>query len=338
MKRTLLFLILVVALAALPFAAACAAEEPAAPAQPARTDILIGGSGPGGAFYPLSCGVMTVVNENVPGVRATAIAVGATANFRQMLQGGEMAVALHEISFAEGAYRGGTEQFADANPQLRWLVTCHGNWSFFITLDSDIKTLYDVEGKSIAVGGPESADPPIAYSIFSSLGLEKDVDYKAVLLDGHEAVDAMIDGRVDVVFTTGGRSCPAVAEVDAAKTVYFLSFPEDKWDVMLADLEAGGIGQQRGMVPADLYNGLDSDYDTLVSLCALFTTENQDEDLIYKVTKAVWENMETIILAHPAGAEWSLDNVKQGMKIPIHPGALKYYQEIGVLTEDPFKG
>jgi len=338
MKRTLLFLSLIVALAALPFAAACASAEPAAPAQPARVDILIGGSGPGGAFYPLSCGVMTAVNENVPGVRATAIAVGATANFRQMLQGGEMAIALHEISFAEGAYRGGTEQFEEANPQLRWLVTCHGNWSFFITLDPDIKTLYDVEGKSIAVGGPESADPPIAYSIFSSLGLEKDVDYKAVLLDGHEAVDAMIDGRVDIVFTTGGRSCPAVAEVDAAKTVYFLSFPEDKWDAIMADLEAGGIGQQRGMVPADLYNGLDSDYDTLVSLCALFTTENQGEDLIYKVTKAVWENMETIILAHPAGAEWSLDNAKQGMKIPVHPGALKYYQEIGVLTEDPFKG
>ncbi len=338
MKRTLLFLSLIVVLAALPFAAACAPKEPAAPAAPERVDILIGGSGPGGAFYPLSCGVMTVINEHVSGVRATAIAVGATANFRQMLQGGEMAIALHEISFAEGAYRGGTEQFPDPNPQLRWLVTCHGNWSFFITLDPDIKTLYDVEGKSIAVGGPESADPPIAYSIFSSLGMEKDVDYKAVLLDGHEAVDAMIDGRVDAVFTTGGKSCPAVAEVDAAKTVYFLGFPEDKWDAIMADLEAGGIGQQLGTIQADLYNGLDEDYDTLVSLCALFTVESQSEDLIYEVTKAVWENQETIILAHPAGAEWSLDNVKQGMRIPIHPGALRYYQEIGVLTEDPFKG
>jgi len=338
MRRTLLFLSLIVALAALPFAAACASEEPAAPAQPARVDILVGGSGPGGSFYPLSCGVMTIVNENVPGVRATAIAVGATANFRQMLQGGDMVTTLHEVSFAEGAYRGGTEQFPDANPQLRWMVTAHGNWSFFITLDSDIKTLSDVEGKSIAVGGPESADPDIAYSIFSSLGLEKDVDYEAVLLDGHEAVDGMIDGRVDVVFTTGGISTPAVAEVDAAKTVYFLKFPEDKWDAIMADLETGGIGQQRGTVPADLYNGLDQDYDTFVSLCALFTVETQDEELIYKVTKAVWENQDTLTLAHPAGAEWSLENVKTGMRIPIHPGALKYYQEIGVLTEDPFKG
>ncbi|UCG10186.1 MAG: hypothetical protein JSW30_05560, partial [Dehalococcoidia bacterium] len=72
MKRTLLFLSLIVVLAALPFAAACAAEEPAAPAAPAaaaRVDILIVGSGPGGAIYPLSCVVMTVINENVPGVR-----------------------------------------------------------------------------------------------------------------------------------------------------------------------------------------------------------------------------------------------------------------------------
>ncbi len=339
MRRKLLFLSLIIALLALPFTAACAKPAPApAPAKPERIDILIGGSGPGGSFYPLSCGVMTIVNENVPGVRATAIAVGATANFRQMLEGGDMFCSLHEISFAEGAYRGGTEQFPDPNPQLRWMVTSHGNWSFFITLDSNIKTLYDVEGKSIAVGGPESADPPIAYSVFSSIGLEKDVDYEAVLLDGHEAVDAMIDGRVDVVFTTGGISTPAVAEVDSAKTVYFIPFPADKWEPILADLEVGGIGQQRGTVPKDLYNGLDEDYDTLVSLCALFTHENQDEELVYKVTKAVWENQETLTLAHPAGAEWSLEHVKQGMRIPIHPGALRYYKEIGVLTADPFTG
>ena len=337
MRRKLLFLSLILALLALPITAACA-KPASTPAQPERIDILIGGSGPGGSFYPLSCGVMTIVNENVPGVRATAIAVGATANFRQMLEGGDMFTALHEISFAEGAYRGGTEQFPDPNPQLRWMVTAHGNWSFFITLDSNIKDLSDIEGKSIAVGGPDSADPDIAYSIFNSLGLEKNVDYEAVLLDGHEAVDGMIDGRVDVVFTTGGISTPAVAEVDATKTVYFISYPADKWDAMQADLEAGGIGQQRGTIPQDLYNGLDKDYETLVSLCALFTVETQDEELVYKVTKAIWENLDTLALAHPAGAEWSLENVKTGMGIPIHPGALRYYKEIGVLTTDPFTG
>lgn len=335
--RKLLLLIVSTSLALLlAVMAACAAPAPT-PAPEEEVHVMVGGSGPGGAFYPLACGLMTVINEHVPGMKATAIASGALANLRMMLKG-EMFMQLWMNESSAAIYAGPTDMFDEAQPQIRWVSTAHGNWKFFVTLDPEIKTLYDIKGKKVAMGGPGTIDINYCETWLSAVGLERDVDYEGILLDGFDAAEALIDGRVDVKYASGGQSCPSVAEVDAMKNLYFIPFPEDKWDVILAAAEDAGLAQLRGSIPQDLYKGLTEDYETMVDLCGWFTYEDADEELIYKVTKGLWENVDMMSLVHPAGAEFSLEHVKVGMNLPIHPGALRYYKEIGVLTEDPFKG
>jgi TRAP transporter TAXI family solute receptor len=280
---------------------------------------------------------MTIINEHVPGVKATAIASGALANLRMMLAG-EMLMQLWINASSGAIYAGPTDMFDEAQPQIRWVSTAHGTWLFFITLDPDIKTLYDIKGKKIAMGGPGTIDITYCETVLGAIGLERDVDYEGVLLDGFEAGDALMDGRVDVKYASGGMNTPSIAEVDAMKNTYFLPYPEDQWDAIMGAMKDAGLAQARGTIPQDQYNGLTEDYDTMVGLCGWFTYEAADEELIYKITKGLWENIDMMPLVHSAGAEFSLEHVKQGMDLPIHPGALRYYKEIGVLTEDPFKG
>lgn len=329
---------LILVLAVLPFMAACAKPAPAPAPAPEEVHIMVGGSGPGGAFYPLACGVMTVINEHVPGVMATAIGSGATENFRMVLRG-EMFMCLWSNSGAADVYSGPTELIPEAHPDLRWMFPTHGTWSFLITLDPKVKSVRDLKGKRVAIGGPGTTDPIYGESFLSAAGqLEKDVDYKAILLDGFEAVEAMMDGRVDAVYTSGGAMTSAVAEVDAVKDVNFIRYTDEELDDIIAALEERGFKDIRGMVSKDIYKGLEDDYETLVHLCGFFALESADEEIVYKITKAVWENTDILALVHSAGAEMDLENVKKGMGLPCHPGALRYYKEIGVLTEDPFKG
>ena len=333
MKGKVLLAVSLAVVLVLSLVAACAAPTPTPEEE---VHVLVGGSGPGGGFYALACGLMTVINEKVPGVMATAIGSGSTANFRMMLRG-EMLLSLYRLSRAEAVYSGESDLFEEAQPQVRWVAPAHGVWAFVVTLDSEIKTLQDLKGKSVAMGGPGSTDADFCEVLLNSVGLVKDVDYEGVLLDGYEAGEALIDGRVDVKYASGGQVCPSIAQVDAVKKLYFVQFPEDM-SSLLAEIAKAGFAQRQGSLPKELYRGLDEDYETLVVLCGFTTYADADEELIYKITKGLWENLDMMALVHPSGAEFSLKNVKAGFELPVHPGALRYYKEIGVLTEDPFKG
>lgn len=335
-KKVLLTVIALVTVTAL-LLAACAAPTPTPTPEPERVDILIGGSGPGGGAYALSCGIMTIINENIPGVRATAIGVGTSANFRLVLQN-EMFMCCYRNAKSEAAYIGATEDYPEPQDQLRFCANGWGSWAFTTTLDSNIKTMDDLEGKRIAIGGPGTITPEIGEVLFRSVGLERDVDYEGILLDAHDANDAMIDGTVDVVFTTGGQTCPSVVEVDTIKTLYFIPCPEDKMDAIMAGLEEAGLKQSLGVIPKELYSGLTEDYRTFVGRLGWYGHKDADEEVMYKVIKALYENLEVLTMVHPAGSEFNVEDVKYGPKVPMHPGALRYYKEIGLLTEDPFKG
>jgi len=315
----------------------CAAPAPAPAPEEEEIHVLIGGSGPGGAYYPLSCGLMTIINEHVPGMKATAIASGATANLRMMLEG-EMFMCMWDVPGSAAIYQGPTPYFPEAQTQIRLIAPTHACYYLFATLDPEIKTWADIEGKKIAMGGPGTMDVDCCEAALVSMGLERDVDYTGLMLDGFEAAEALMDGRVDVMFAGGGLRLPCLLEVDAIKDIYFVRAPEDKWDQILIDQEEAGHAAVIMTVPKEIYRGLDKDYECFACVESFVTNSVQPEELVYKVTKALWENLEIMVLVHPSGAEIDFEKVKLGGNLPYHPGALRYYKEIGVLTEDPFKG
>jgi len=220
---------------------------------------------------------------------------------------------------------------------LQLLGPGHATWAYWVTLDPEIKTLWDIEGKKITIGGAGTPDPEKSTAVLGGLGWTQDVDFTGLLLDGHDAADALIEGRADAMYVSGSMLCDSIAVADILRDIYFIKYPEDMWDEMDAAKEAKGLGTQHGTVPAalGLYRGLKEDYETYSGSTDCFVNRLADEEIVYKVTKALWEHTETLVLIHPVGKEYNIENVKKYVasdySMPIHPGALRYYKEVGIL-------
>lgn len=336
MKSSLKVLVVVslaLALVVLPFMVACGG----APAPTPQKEVLIGGGGVGGSFYPLACGLMTIINDNVPGWRATALATGGSLANIRMVDAGEIQVGFGTASKAAAAYHGGTETFPDAM-KINLISSMFGSWSYWMTLDKNIRTLHDLKGKKVALGEPGATTAVIAEAILKGIGLEKGVDYTGLELGEREANEALVDGRADAVFTSGSKSHVAIIELTTTKDVYFIPEPLDQIDAMAAALDEAGVGRPLGTLPAGLYKGMTEDYETFVAPMSMFVNSGADEDSAYTIVKALWENIETLGKIHSAGKEFNMDDLKLNFGYPLHPGALKYYKEVGALTEDPYKG
>lgn len=338
-RKKLLMLLGSVCLAlvlAIPLVASCAGPAPT-PTPEAEKVILIGGGGVGGTFYPLACGIMTIFNDNVPGVRATALATGGSVVNIRMVDTGELLMGMAGGGRDSRAYHGGTETFPDPL-KLNHICPMVTYFSMFMTLDPEIKSLYDIKGKRVAMGEPGANTPIRCEIMLKAVGLEKDVDYKGIMLGENEAAEALIDGRADVFFNTATKAGASVVLVTTTKNVSFIPLPEEKMDALEAALKAELNEGLRGTLPKGTYKGLDEDYPTFSTLTSLFTGSWADEDLIYTLVKAMWENIETLGEIHAAGKEFDINDVKMNVGYPKHPGALKYYKEVGVLTEDPYQG
>ena len=320
----------------LPLMAACGPTPTPEPEE--EIDILIAGGSVGGTYYPLAVGYMTIFNQFVPGVRATALSVGSSSVHVRMVDSGEMFMGMCPYARAREAYHGGTEDWPEAM-KINWVSSTYGSWAHFSTLDKNIKTLYDLKGKKVALGDPAGTTPLVGEAILKGIGFEKDVDYDAVMLGEGEAAEALKDGRADVMFTASSKAGAAIVELTTAKDVYFIPIPEDKMDAIVPLLDEYGVTRPKGVLPAGTFKGMDKDYPTFVTPSCIIVRPDADEELVYAFTKALWENIETLGEVTAAGKEFDINDVKTiNFGIPLHPAALKYYKEVGVLTEDPYKG
>lgn len=325
---------LIFVLAALPFTAACAPEEVTPP--PKLVEVLIGCAGVGGTTYALAAGMMGIFNEKVPGVRATAISTGGSAANIRMVDSGEMLMGLASASLSSQAYKG-TGKF-DRPHKVNLFSSAYLTSCYFMTLDPKIKTLYDLRGKRVALGEQGAATPLIGKALLEGLGIGEPADYQPVWLGEREANEALIDGRADVMFQTGSPGKSTIVEITTIRDVYFIPFPEEEMDAMHASMVEVESGAVRTVIPKGLWRGLDEDYPSFSVACVVIISPEADEDLVYELVKAQWENVDILGKIHAVGKAYDIQHVKLDFGLPLHPGALRYYIEAEVLTEDPFKG
>lgn len=327
----------ILVLGVLPLMVACAKSEPAPESAPVK-QILVGGAGVGGTYYPLACGLMTIFNKNVPGIRATAVASGGSYPNIRAVDSGEFTIALAPIPKAIEGYQGGSKELPDPM-KINYVSLGHGSWTYFVTLDPEIKTLYDLEGKRIAIGAPGQYEAIQAKSILKGIGFQEDVDYTPVMQGQRDAIEALLDGRADAAYFSQGKRGGAVLELSTLKPTYFIKLPAEKMDAMTAALDEAGATRSVGTLPAGTFDGMSEDYQTFVGPACLIVNSEEDEELVYALVKALWENIETLGKVNPAGYEFDINDVKINIgPLPMHPGALRYYKEVGVLTEAPYKG
>ena len=197
-----------------------------------------------------------------------------------------------------------------------------------VTMDPEIKSVADLKGKKVSIGAAGSGVYFNAMDVLAAAGLTE-ADIIPQYQSFGDSADALKDRKIDAAFIVAGAPTPAIQELCTSATAYLVPIDGD----IAAKLMAASPYYTTYKVPAGTYNGQTEDVTTVTVKATLIVSTSADEEAVYNVTKAIFDNIDTITAAHAKGAELSLDNATSGMTAPFHAGAAKYFKEKGIDVE-----
>ncbi|RYM06365.1 TAXI family TRAP transporter solute-binding subunit [Sporolactobacillus sp. THM7-7] len=284
--------------------------------------ILTGGTE--GTYYPLGGSFAKIINAHVDNTEATATSTGASVeNMNKLKDGDNDQIAFTQTDIASYAANG--KLMFDGKPieKIRAIGALYPETIQIVaTAKSGIKTVEDLAGKKVSVGAPGAGTYASAEDILALYDLSMD-DIEEQNLDFGESTSGMQDGTIDAAIITAGTPTGAVESLSASTDISIVSIDENK----IAELKKKLPYYSESTIPKGTY-GLKEDVKTVAVQSMLVTTEGMDEDLVYNITKAIFEHTDDI--GHQKKEDISADTALEGVDIELHPGAKKYFDEKGV--------
>ncbi|NPV70438.1 MAG: TAXI family TRAP transporter solute-binding subunit [Firmicutes bacterium] len=302
-------------------------EQPKPAPEAGKKKLSMATGGVTGTYYPIGAAIAKVISTKVPGLEVTAEATGASVANLKMMRSGDVDLILSASNTAFGAFKGEKPFDDGAVKNMRAIMALYPEVFQFVTRkDSGIKSIADLKGKKIVVGAPGSGTERTAQMILAAYGLSYN-DIKPEFLSFGEGITAMKDKLADVVVIGAGIPTSAVVDASSSLPINLIELDQAK----LADLFKKEVYLTGVTIPAGTYKGIDRDVFSAASPALLLVRENMDEETVYRITKAIFENIQAIAEAHVQGKTITLENAVKGVSIEFHPGARKYLQEKGVL-------
>jgi TRAP transporter TAXI family solute receptor len=298
--------------------AACAAEA---------ADFVNIATGPtGGTYYPVGAAMAAIWTDHIEGVKASAQSTGGTMNNIQLLADGEA-----EAAFADGlyfdAYNGHKNYEGKPQTFLRSMVSLYPEAiHLLVAKGSGIKSLRDLKGKRVSVGAVGGSTMLTAYQLFRLAGLDPQKDVISENLGHSDTVAAFSDKRIDASVTIGAIGIASVVETTTLDTVEILDIPED----IVAKICEETPYFAPLTLEAGTYKGQNKPVKTFSSPNILAVHEKVDAELVYNMTKTLFEN-KAVLVAVSARMEAMTPGAISTVRIPLHPGAEKYYRELGLI-------
>ena len=292
------------------------------------TYISIATGGPAGTYYPLGGAMAKIFNENIEGVTANAQATGASTENIGLVSKGETEIAFVQNDITHYAYTA-TESFEGQAKMenIRGMAMLYPELVQIIATESSgIKSVEDLKGKKVAIGAPGSGVEANTRQVLAAHGMTYADLGKADFLSFNEAADQLKNKQIDAAFLTAGLPTSAVTEVAQTSSIVIVPIGKDK----VAQLAKDYPFYTEVVIPAGTYSGQDSDITTAAVMAMLVVPEKLDEDLVYNLTKSLFEKRQVIIDTHTRGNDIQLDTALKGMPIEVHKGAQRYYNEKGV--------
>ena len=288
-------------------------------------NVLTGGTS--GVYYPMGVALSQVYGKAMPGAKASVQATKASAENLNLLQAGRGEVAFTLGDALSDAWKGDAEAgFAAPLKKLRGLAGIYPNYIQIVaSADSGIKTLADLKGKRISVGAPKSGTELNARAVLKAAGLSYKDFAKVEYLPFGESVELMKNRQLDVTLQSAGLGVSALRDLSVSMKIVVVEVPAD----IVA--KVGDAAYQPTVIPANTYEGQTKDVQSIAIQNFLVTHEGVSADTVYKMTKALWGNLDAIAAAHASGKTIKRENALKGMPLPLHPGAEKYYREVGLL-------
>ncbi|OUM94822.1 MAG: C4-dicarboxylate ABC transporter substrate-binding protein [Firmicutes bacterium ZCTH02-B6] len=303
-----------------------------ASAQVRQLSVVTGGTG--GVYYVLGGGLAELLTRRVPNVNAVAEVTSASVDNLFLVDAGEADIAFTLADTAYLAVRG-EGPFAASGPlNIRALVAIYPNFNHLVTTaGSGINSVSDLRGKRVSTGSPGSGTEVTALRILQAYGLDPDRDIRRELLGAAESADALRDGRIDAFFWSGGYPTGAVSDI--ANSPRFDIYIVPMGDIVPKLLEEHGPFYSVAWFRAGYYAGdVKEDTPTVGVPNLLMVNADMDEELAYQIVKAIFEYKHELELVHPAAEQFSLDTAATSLVAEYHPGAIRYYKEMGVWPHD----
>jgi TRAP transporter TAXI family solute receptor len=194
-----------------------------------------------------------------------------------------------------------------------------------VTMDPSIKSVADLKGKSVSIGAPGSGVYFNAIDVLTAAGLTEN-DIKAQYQSFADSADALKDKKIDAAFIVAGAPTPAITELATTNEAYLVPIDGTIAEKLMADCPFYSAYK----IPANTYPGQKEDVLTVTVKATLIVDANASEEDVYKLTAAIYENIEAITGENAKGAELSIENATSGLTVPFHKGAAKYFAEKGV--------
>ena len=294
----------------------------------AGSGMTMGTGGTAGTYYGYG-GVLGQYIKNHAGINVTVVSTdGSKANI-QGIDAGNYHLGTVQSDVMAYAWEGTRAFEAEGKiDSFRVVAGLYAEAIQLVTMDPSIKSVADLKGKSVSIGAPGSGVYFNAIDVLEAAGL-KESDIKAQHQSFADSADSLKDGKIDAAFIVAGAPTPAITELCTTNDAYLVPIDGAVADKLMKDCPFYTTYK----IPAKTYEGQKEDVTTVTVKATLIVSSSATEEDVYNLTAAIFDNSEAIKAENAKGAQLSLENATEGITVPFHKGAAKYFAEKNVTVE-----
>ena len=295
----------------------------------ANKNYVFATGGTSGTYYSFGGVIANLWNNNIEGMNVTAQSTGASAENLRLVNRGEADLAFVQNDVMDYAYNG-TDMFdGEVLTNFSAILTLYPEVvQIAATKSSGIRSIADFKGKRVSVGDAGSGVEFNAKQILEAYGLTFD-DIRKSNLSFKESSDGLQNGTLDACFIVAGVPNAALQELSLSTDIILVPIG----NTQIRELTSQYKYYTEVNIPANTYNGVNTDTKAVAVKATIAVNNNIPEEEVYNMIKTLFEKQSDLSLAHAKGNELNIEDAPKGVSIPFHSGAVKYYEEVGIIVQ-----
>ena len=295
----------------------------------AADNLTLATGGTTGTYYAVGGVLATVLNPILENSSLTVTSTGASKANIQLIDDEDADLGIVQNDVMYYAYTG-TDLFEDEGSYdtFQAIAGLYDETVQIVTCDSSIATVADLAGKTVSVGDAGSGTEFNAKQILGAYDLSFD-DIKVVNASFGDSAESLKDGKIDAAFVVAGAPTTAVVDLATVKDVSLVELDAEHIEKLQSDYDFF----TETVIPADTYKGVSEDATTVSVRATLIASSELDEDVVYELLAAMFDNQDALIAGHSKFEFLNLEDAVKGISVPFHAGAAKYYEEQGITVK-----
>lgn len=295
-------------------------------------DLVMGTGSTGGTYFALGGAMANAINNKLADqqITITAQSTGASVENMNLINAGEMDLGIAMNNVAANAHDG-TGAFNAPVTNVRAIGVVYNEvYQIVANAKTGAKTVEDLKGLKVAIGPAGSGTVGLSEKVFAAAGLDVNKDIQPQSDSFGDASTKMQDGHIDAACNVLAVPASSIVEMTTSMELSYINISDE----ILATIQADAPYFVRKIIPAGTYPDQKEDCETITCKAVLYCSADLDDETVYQITKAFYESGDEIAAAHATGKEVQLEGCLDGVTTPIHPGAARYFQEMGLDVPD----